>query len=191
MKEDFYVKKSRALKKGSLLWLIGAAAAVALGAAVLLWPSRTEAPTEERGTEASSGQEIRLEDGASLVQRLTYTRCEHEVTRRVTAPVELYGKRLEEAQALYPEWRVTDFSAKELRMERQMELFCPDHRVLLPDASGKLCVFENRYGDALALVAELETRLSSLPAAAQEEVQDGLGFSTLEELEAWLESMES
>ena len=32
---------------------------------------------------------------------------------------------------------------------------------------------------------------SALPAAAQEEVQDGLGFSTLEELEAWLENMES
>ena len=46
-------------------------------------------------------------------------------------------------------------------------------------------------GDALALVSELSVAVSALPAAAQEEVQDGLGFSTLEELEAWLENMES
>ena len=46
-------------------------------------------------------------------------------------------------------------------------------------------------GDALALVSELSVSLSVLPAAAQEEVQDGLGFSTPEELEAWLENMES
>ena len=113
------------------------------------------------------------------------------VTRRVTAPVELYGKTLEEAQPLYPEWRITEFSPKALRMERQVPLFCPDHQVLMPNAAGTLCIYENKYGDALALVSELSVAVSALPAAAQEEVQDGLGFSTLEELEAWLENMES
>ena len=58
-------------------------------------------------------------------------------------------------------------------------------------AAGTLCIYENKYGDALALVSELSVAVSALPAAAQEEVQDGLGFSTLEELEAWLENMES
>ena len=61
----------------------------------------------------------------------------------------------------------------------------------MPNAGGTLCIYENKYGDALALVSELSVSLSALPAAAQEDVQDGLGFSTPEELEAWLENIES
>ena len=76
-------------------------------------------------------------------------------------------------------------------MEQHLQMYCPDHMVLMPDGAGMLCVFENKYGDALALVKELNIPLKSLPAAAQEDVQPGLGFSTPEELEMWLESVES
>ena len=189
MKDDFYGKKQ---PFRSPLWLIGAAVLLIAVAAALLWPSESLAPAQEEQTQsAAADQAARLEDGAELFQRFTYTRCNHVVTRRVTAPVELYGKTLEEAQPLYPEWRITEFSPKALRMERQVPLFCPDHQVLMPNAAGTLCIYENKYGDALALVSELSVAVSALPAAAQEEVQDGLGFSTLEELEAWLENMES
>ena len=61
----------------------------------------------------------------------------------------------------------------------------------MPDGAGVLCVFQNKYGDALALVSELDLELSSLPAAIQEELRVGIGFSTLAELEEWLESVES
>ena len=175
----------------SLAYLTGAVLLIA-AAVALLWPSESLAPAQEEQLQsAAADQAARLEDGAELFQRLSYTRCEHVVTRRVTAPVELYGKTLEEIQPLYPEWRITEFSPKALRMERQVPLFCPDHQVLMPNAGGTLCIYENKYGDALALVSELSVSLSALPAAAQEEVQDGLGFSTPEELEAWLENMES
>lgn len=63
--------------------------------------------------------------------------------------------------------------------------------MLMPDASGVLCVFENRYGDALALVRSLETPLSALPESVQEEVRQGKVFDTAEELERWMESIES
>ena len=76
-------------------------------------------------------------------------------------------------------------------MEQQISLFCPDHMVLMPDSAGMLCVFENKYGDALALVNELNIAVSSLPAAAQEDVEMGLGFDSPEEMEMWLESVES
>ncbi|MEG2702352.1 MAG: hypothetical protein RSA65_07025, partial [Clostridia bacterium] len=59
------------------------------------------------------------------------------------------------------------------------------------NGAGILCVFQNKYGDALALVNELELELSSLPAAVQEELRQGVGFATAGELEQWLESVES
>ena len=138
MKDDFYGKKQ---PFRSPWWLIGAAVLLIAVAAALLWPSESLAPAQEEQTQsAAADQAARLEDGAELFQRFTCTRCDHVVTRRVTAPVELYGKTLEEAQPLYPEWRITEFSPKALRMERQVPLFCPDHQVLMPNAAGTLCM---------------------------------------------------
>lgn len=152
---------------------------------------RSAADEAEPSSPADAVNEVRLSDRSELIQTFTYTRCEHSLKRRLTAPVELYGKNLREVEALYPEWRITAFSAAEVSMEKQPDLFCPDHLVLMPNAAGILCVFENKYGDALLLVRELELPLDALPAAAREEAEQGLGFSTREELEMWLESVES
>lgn len=172
-------------------WLIlSAAAMLALAAAAFLLPGEADAPAETPAREASA-DDVTLADGCELLQTLTYTRCEHAVTRRVTAPVELHGKNLQEVSALYPEWQVTEFSPALVKMEQQPDLFCPDHMVVMPSGAGVLCVFENKYGDALALVRELDVEVSALPAAVQEEVERGIGFSTAEELEMWLEGVES
>jgi len=179
-------KKER--KKTGLM--LGVSAAV-LAAAVLalLLPAQGSAPGMD-GRQASAEQTV-LSEESELYQTLFYNRCGHTVTRRMTAPVETYGKNLQEVEALYPDWQVTEFSPALVKMERQPDLFCPDHMVLMPNGAGYLCVFENKYGDALALVNELNIPVKNLPAAAQEEVTMGLGFSTAEEMEMWLESVES
>ena len=181
------------LFKRSMLWmLLGVAALLVIAAVTLLVPGGTTAPGELPPAQAAdSAGDVRVQEGCQLYQTLTYTRCEHVVTRRITAPVELLHKNRAEVEALYPEWRVTEFGPKLIKMEQKPDLYCPDHMVLMPGGGGMLCVFENKYGDALALVRELELPLSSLPAAEQETVEHGMGFATLEELEAWLESMES
>jgi len=85
---------------------------------------------------------------------------------------------------------LTEEDAQDI-VAQQPDIFCPDHLVLMPDATGRLCVFQNKYGDALALVSELETDVSTLPAALQEELAEGIGFPNAEELDKWLESAES
>lgn len=164
--------------------------AVLIASALMLAPS--SAADEPLPAEAAGqSNSITPQEGCELLQTLTYSRCGHQVVRRLTAPVELYGQSLEGAQALYQAWRITEFGAKQIKMEQNLELFCPDHMVLMPDGAGMLCVFENKYGDALSMVNELNIPVKSLPAAAQEDVEHGLGFSTPEELEMWLESVES
>ena len=126
-----------------------------------------------------------------IIQRLTFTPCGHELTRRQMIPTDLAGKTREEIAAAYDQWRVTSFSAGEIAMEQTVVLFCPEHVVLMPDEGGMLCIFQNRYGDALALVKELGVLLTELPDALQDTVRGGKGFSTIEELEQWLEGAES
>ena len=158
---------------------------------LLLIPQSTAADDQPPASEAGSVPQPVLASGCELLQTFTYSRCEHTVTRRVTAPAELVGKNLREVEALYPEWRVTAIAPALVTMEQRPELFCPDHLVVMPGDGGKACVFENKYGDALALVRELEVTLDQLPAAVREEIEHGIGFSTAEELEMWLESVES
>ena len=172
-----------------LLMAFGVMALIVM-AALLLTP--TAATDELPPTSAVDQAEGTVPaEGCQLLQTLSYTRCHHTVVRRVAAPVELYGLPLADAEALYPEWRITEFSPALVKMERQPDLFCPDHKVLMPNGAGYLCVYENKYGDSMALVREMSVQVKDLPAAAQEEVEFGLGFSTAAELEAWLESVES
>lgn len=176
--------------------LMSLAALVLIAAVTLLLPRNSApSPAPGAGTEqsepAGAGTQVKVAEGCELLQTLSYTRCEHTVTRRVAAPAELYGKTLAEVEPLYDEWQITEFASKEIKMSQKPDLYCSDHVVLLPNEAGILCVFQNKYGDAMALVSELETELSALPASMQEEVRQGLGFNSLVELEQWLEGAES
>lgn len=177
-------------KRTGTLVMLGAAVLLVIAAVTMLIPAPSGTTTDAEARQAA-GSEVKVGDSCTLVQTLSYTRCEHVVTRRVTAPVELIGKTLADVQALYPEWQITDFSPAEIKMTQTPDIHCPDHMVLMPNGAGFLCVFQNKYGDGLALVSELKTEMSSLPAAVQEELKQGVGFSTLAELESWLESVES
>lgn len=168
--------------------LLAMAALLAVG----LTPRRAAAPqAEPDAAQVRSDSAVTLDAACQVVQHLTYTPCGHSLTRRLALPQELVGKGRAEAEAAYDPYRIVSFSADELVMEQTLDMYCPDHVVLMPDESGMLCVFENRYGDALALVHELSTPLSALPESYQEELLPGMGFDTLDALESWLEAMES
>lgn len=145
----------------------------------------------EQTAQVRSDAAVTMNEGCAVVQQLTYARCGHSLTRRQTLPTELIGKARADAEAAYEPYRVTSFSSDEICMEQSLDMFCPEHLVLLPDESGMLCVFENRYGDALALVQETQVLLTSLPAAWQEDALPGIAFDTMEEIAQWIESAES
>ena len=175
------------MNKSPLLWALCTAAL--LCAAIWLM---NELPEEEPLPIAQAdAADSAPAEGCELLQTIAYTRCDHSVVRRAAAPTEVYGKSLEDVQVLYPEWQITEYGRKQIVMEMQLPLFCPDHLVLMPDEAGMLCVFRNKYGDALALVNELNIAYKDLSAAAQEDVELGMGFADTQELEQWLESAES
>ncbi len=174
--------------------------AVALLAAVTLliiglYPRGASAPDlpdtpQVEGAEAGT-QPSKVEAGSELVQQMTYSRCGHELVRRTTLPQELVGKTRQDVEAAYDGWQVTEFLPKQVTMARLLTMYCADHVVLMPDESGVLGVFENKYGDAMAFVQSLQTGLDTLPENVQEEVRQGKGFDTMEDMQQWLENIES
>ena len=172
-------------------------AAVLIGMALLLivglTPRTASAPDADMPDTALAGSDAAalLSADCQLIQHLSYTPCGHELTRRQSLPTELAGQGRAALEAAYDLWQVTSFSPQEVVMAQALDMYCPQHVILMPDESGMLCVFENRYGDALALKRELGVPMSELPDELQETLRGGKGFDTEEELELWLESSDS
>jgi len=155
-----------------------------------LTPRSASAPEPETA-QVGGESAITLSAGCALVQHIAYEPCGHQITRRQTLPPDLTGKTRADLEAAYDGWQVTSYAADEVVMAQRLAMYCPQHMVLMPDDSGMLCIFQNKYGDALALVEELNLPLSDLPDSYQEELRPGKGFSTQEELAQWLEAADS
>lgn len=162
-------------------------AAAALLLIIGLTPRTQDDPSRQTGTDSA----YTLNPGCQLIQHLIYAPCGHELTRRVTLPDELAGKRRGEVEEAYDLWQITSFAADEVAMEQRSPLYCPEHLVLMADESGTVCVWQNRYGDALALLRELDLPLAALGEETQSSIRAGIGFDTEAELNAFIESIES
>lgn len=173
----------RSLLRGSAL-LMGLALLMTLAMIPLRGDDPDAAPTSRDAAQA-------LQADCTLIQQLTYLPCGHQVVRRTALPVELAGRGRSDLEAAYDAWQVTAFSPAEVSMEQQLDMYCPKHIVLLPDSGGLLCTWQNRYGDALSLLQELDTPVAELPDSVQDAVRKGMPFDSQEALEKWLESVES
>lgn len=135
-------------------------------------------------------QTDRVQDGCVQRQTINYQRCGHAVTRTVDIPAEWLGMDREQVEArLDMAWRVTDFAPLRIVMQRNVMLFCPQHWVLMPDETGRVCIWVNRYGEGMERVYETEWLLSAMPEADQEQIRIGMAFELLEEAESYLEGL--
>ena len=69
-----------------------------------LKPSRAAAPDAEDGALTASDASARLSAECELLQRVTFSPCGHEMTRRQRLPAELAGMTKDELAAKYDQW---------------------------------------------------------------------------------------
>ncbi len=140
-------------------------------------------PTPQIAGAAKAGDVVAPD--CQVTQSLHYVRCDHTVTRRIIATENMVGEDFSTLQTEYEEWNIDGFSPKEIEMTRDIALFCPLHYVLMTDEAGYVAVFQNRYGDGMALMDSTLWTMESLDTATQEHLRIGMGFDTMEELRAW------
>lgn len=169
--------------------------AMLVGMALLLFtalmPKSTVDDSIPETAQVRSDAQMTTAADCQIIQHMTYAPCGHDLTRRQVIPTELAGQNREALAAAYDTWQITSFASAEVVMEQTLSLYCPEHVVLMPDEGGMLCIFQNKYGNALALVKELDLLLTELPDNVQQTVRQGKGFQTIEELEKWLEGADS
>ena len=162
----FMESKHDELSRRARLW--GAALlAVAAAVVIMIAVGRTQ-------TRAAAKARENVEEGCQLIQTIHYARCGHDVTRRVAADKEYKGCTLQQMQQAFSDWSITSFSPSEIEMSCTMQLYCPEHLVVMPDGAGVLGIYENAYGDGYALKAQLDIPLSALPEDLLETVHLGI-----------------
>ncbi len=165
--------------------------AVAVLMVIGLLPARTADDGNTPSAQADTSASVTMTKDCVLIQRLMFAPCNHELTRREPLPSDLAGKTRADLERSYDLWRVTSYAPNEVRMEQQLDMYCPQHLVLMPDEGGLLCIWKNTYGDALSLVSELQIPLTDFTESQQALLRPGLGFDTESDLNAWLENAES
>lgn len=173
-------------------WLILIAAAVAAAVWMVSMPSagmpgEPKTTEEEAAHPAAQGGGILIARGCFVTQTMRFTLCGHSVTRRVQAPDQLIGKDFSAARDYYALWQIEQFSKDAISMSREIELYCPMHRVLRVSEAGELVLTRNLYGDGMAFVKGYP---NADPSAWTEEERDrlrlGIPFDTEEEADAFV-----
>ena len=142
----------------------------------------------EHGTEAEAAAESSLAAGENcyLLQTMAFSRCGHSVQRRVALPGDMAGSGLSQIQERYALWQIEEFQSQQIVMRREIELFCPMHKVLAADEAGQIVLAENVYGDGMAVICVYDDMLNQFEEDEQDQLLMGMGFGSREEAERWL-----
>jgi len=144
----------------------------------------------EDGQSAARTNAARVAIGCRLEQTLVFQRCGHSVVRTVDAPPEWTGLTQAELEPkLDMAWRMTEFDSNKIKMRENIMLFCPSHWIIMPDGTGQVCVWTNRYGEGLERVYETDYSLMDISEDIREGIRNGRAFDTLEDVEGFLQTL--
>ncbi len=141
----------------------------------------------ERVEDASEKGTCILPD-CEITQSMCYARCAHQVTRRMKAPAHVIGLDKEAFEQVYKEWQCTLYSKDKVHMERTMPLYCPLHFVLMYNETGKLAVYQNKEGDYMAWISDLDYDITDFDEETQDKLTHGMGFDSIDQMHTCIQN---
>lgn len=134
--------------------------------------------------EKTVSEQMMLLENAEIFQTMIFSRCSHQVQRRIRVPQQLRQADFETVKSYYDVWNIRTITKEKVEMDRTIDLFCPEHIVIGLDRTGQVVMMENRYGDGMAIL-----RVYEVPVEEEElrrTLLVGIGFGSKEEAEKWL-----
>lgn len=126
-----------------------------------------------------------------VITNYTFSLCGHALTQQAAGgPLE--GKTKQDILDMYPDAKIEEFSSQRVVIDRELDSYCPKHYVLYIDDDGKLCYSQTDSTDYTQQhITTLSYDVSSLPDEVKNDLDEGLVFDSLEEINAYLEDVES
>ena len=179
-------------QKGVTLLYMALILALGVWGGFTLRDSQQEAalPTPAAEPVVQAGEPSVLHDTV-VVTNYSFSLCGHALSQQMTGgPLE--GKTKQDILGMYPDAKIEEFSKERVVINRELDSYCPKHYVLYIDDNGKLCYSQTDSTDyTKQLVTTLTFDVSSLPDEVKNDLDEGLVFDSLEEINAYLEDVES
>ncbi|SCJ23761.1 Uncharacterised protein [uncultured Clostridium sp.] len=155
-------------------------------------PAPAAAPTAEQSAapeeEAGALRESVNQD-TKIVLEKKFIQCGHTVEKTISQQSYVGMTENELAKAASPA-KVESFSAQKVILSQESEGYCPDHAKLQWKDNAVEILCPNDAGE-LVLKKKLELSLELMPKEVREELEQGILFGSLDEVEQWLEDIAS
>lgn len=185
-----YLRENRRILICTVLALI---AGMLLG--YVLQPSEAPGQSVQNQAEAAPVDRIGVVSilPTTRVERETcFLQCGHTVISTLKNASGFTGLTKTELADRYPKAIITSFSSDLVHIVERFEGYCPEHFVLLFAEEGMLKVMRMQ-AETLenVCVLEIPDALEGLDAETAEQLQQGEAFSSLDEINRYLENLES
>lgn len=155
----------------------------------------TGAPETPSGSESSaqavSAQTVNVVGPNVRVSWETvYASCTHSVVTEDAAAAYI-GLTREELAARYPGCEVAELTSDKLVLRRRVSGYCADHLILKRDEKGLVVIKTDPITGEQQQLLHINFDLSLLDAEVLEQLDKGLLFETLEQIDSYLEGIES
>lgn len=126
-----------------------------------------------------------------LVFEKVYIGCGHKRVEERRARENEIGLSIQSIALRFPEWSIADYTTERIIFTKEVNDFCPGH-FLLKDRDGVVVIYmPSEEGDEYKGVEETQISTDSLPPDLQSEIRKGLILDTLEDVEHFMENLES
>lgn len=137
-----------------------------------------------------SSEEVIAPDTLVIFERY-YTICGDKRVEERKAKEHEVGLRREEAKLKFSDWDMDEFSTQRVVFTMEIDDYCPGHFVVR-DRDGMVVIYmPSEEGSEFKSIEETGIPTISLPPDIQDEIHKGLSMDSLEDIEHFMENLES
>jgi hypothetical protein len=147
--------------------------------------------TPEVSDMPAEADNARIEKGATVEWDYEYRMCGHHIYLHCEADETMIGLTFSELQAANPDVRIVSFEAKNVSLKMSFDCYCPRHYIL-KQYRDELAIYRTVLGtQEQEVYVEVPIRFSVADEDEQPVLETGKLFDSLEELENYLENLET
>lgn len=139
--------------------------------------------------ETTASLDEKISYDANLILKKYYNECGHCKLNAVELPKEFVNLTKKEIEEYYPEWRIEEFSSKNLVIAQNVDKICDDHYVLKLGKEN-IEIYKMLEAEDLKLLTETNISKEYLTESDIKELEEGIFIFGLSNLNSALEDFE-
>ncbi|NLI60747.1 MAG: hypothetical protein GX375_04870 [Clostridiales bacterium] len=134
--------------------------------------------------------ELTTQDTLFVFQK-NYSLCKDTRVEERKAKDDEVGLSRQSIELKFPEWGIYEFSTEKVTLTKEIDDYCPGHFVLKEKEGMVVIYMPSEPGYEYTSIEETHIPINKLPPDVQEEIRGGMVIDSLEEVEYFMENLES